>query len=48
VRGALTPETLYEEAGAAIDLSKESVGCIHLRCLDKLRRILESKNFHAF
>ena len=38
----------YGKAGAAIGLSKESVGCIRLRCLDKLRRILESKNFPAF
>jgi len=38
----------YGTAGAAVGLSKESVGSIRLRCLDKLKRILESKNFPAF
>ncbi|HYR87546.1 MAG TPA: sigma-70 family RNA polymerase sigma factor [Terriglobia bacterium] len=38
----------YGTAGAAVGLSKESIGCIRLRCLDRLKRILESRNFPAF
>ncbi len=33
---------------AAVGLSKDSIGPIRLRCLDKLRPILESRNVSAF
>jgi RNA polymerase sigma factor (sigma-70 family) len=42
------PPADYEKAAAAVGLSKESIGSIRLRCLDKLKQILESKNFSAF
>ncbi len=38
----------YGKAAAAVGLSKDSIGSIRLRCLDKLRRILASRNFSAF
>jgi RNA polymerase sigma factor (sigma-70 family) len=42
------PPVDYGKAAEAVGLSKDSIGSIRLRCLDQLKRILESKNFSAF
>jgi len=38
----------YGQVAAAIGLSKDSIGPIRLRCLDRLRRVLEARNFSLF
>ena len=37
----------YSAAAAAIGLSKDSIGCIRLRCLDKLKHILKARNYRS-
>jgi RNA polymerase sigma factor (sigma-70 family) len=37
--------TSYSQAGQLLGLSKDTIGSTRLRCLEKLRKILESKGF---
>jgi len=37
--------TSYSEAGQLLGLSRETIGSTRLRCLEKMRKILESKGF---
>jgi len=38
-------KTSYSELGTRLCLSKDTIGSVRLRCLDKLRKILEDKGF---
>ena len=38
-------KTSYSELGSRLGLSKDTIGSVRLRCLDKLRKILEDKGF---
>ena len=38
-------KTSYSELGGRLGLSKDTIGSVRLRCLDKLRKILQDKGF---
>jgi RNA polymerase sigma factor (sigma-70 family) len=40
------PPVSYDEAAAALGLARGSIGATRMRCLEKLRRVLEKKGFH--